>query len=92
MSASSSVAVLASDTNRTVERVQLELWRRMSPLDKARAVSGISRAVQELSLLGIRQRYPDASERECELHLAALKLGRELAFRAYPQARALLGG
>jgi hypothetical protein len=63
----------------------------MSSLDKARAVSGISRAAQELSLAGIRQRYPDASERECALRLAMLKLGREMALQAYPEAIALVG-
>jgi hypothetical protein len=82
-------AVLASDTCREAERIQIELWRRMSPLDKARTVSEISRAVQELSLAGIRQRHPGASERECMLRLAVLKLGRTLAFQAYPEAAAL---
>ena len=85
-------AILTSDTSRAAERVQVELWRRMSSVDKARAVSGISRATQEFSLVGIRQRYPDASERECTLRLAVLKLGRELALRAYPEATALLRG
>jgi hypothetical protein len=84
--------LLSSDTTRAAERVQVELWRRMSPMDKARAVSGISRAVQKLSLLGIRQRHPGASERECALRLAMLKLGRDLTYEAYPEARALLGG
>jgi hypothetical protein len=91
-SSASNAAVLTPDTTRAVERIQVDLWRRMSSIDKARAVGGISRAVQELSLLGIRQRHPGASERECSLRLAVLKLGRELAFRAYPEARALLGG
>ena len=84
-------AVLAADTSREAERVQIGLWRRMSPLDKARAATEISRVVQELSLLGIRQRHPGGSEREWMLRLAVLKLGRELAGRAYPEAAALLG-
>ena len=92
MSAPSKIAVLASDTSREAERVQVELWRRMSPMEKAHAVSGISRATQELSLVGIRQRHPGSSERECALRLAMLKLGRKLACKAYPEATALLGG
>ena len=83
--------MLTSDTSREAERIQIELWRRMSPADKARAVSEISRAAQELSLAGIRQRHPGASERDCMLHLAVLKLGRTLAVRVYPEAAALLG-
>jgi hypothetical protein len=83
--------VLAADTCREAERVQIDLWRRMSPLEKARAVSEISRAVQELSLAGIRLRHPEASERECMLRLAVLKLGRTLAVQAYPEAASLFG-
>ncbi len=70
--------------------MQVQLWRRMSPLEKVRAVASISRSVQELSLAGICLRYPDATERECLLRLAILKLGREIACRAYPEAAALL--
>lgn len=86
------LAVLASDTSCEAERVQVELWRRMSSVDKAHAVSGISRAVQELSLVGIRQRHPGSSESEHALRLALLKLGRELTCKAYPEAIALVGG
>lgn len=84
-------AVLAADTSREAERVQVELWRRMSPLEKARIVSEISRTAQELSLLGIRRRHPHASERECLLRLAVMKLGRDLARAVYPEVTVLLG-
>ena len=78
------------DTSPAADRLQIELWSRMSPLDKARAVTGISRSVQELSLAGIRQRHPGASDRECMLRLAALKLGPALTRRVYPEAAGLL--
>ena len=41
---------------------------------------------QALALADIRQRHPGASERECFLRLAALKLSRETAIRLYPDA------
>jgi len=82
-------ALLSADTSRDAEAIQIELWRRMSSVDKARAITNISRAAQELSLVGIRLRHPDASERECQLRLAALKLGPRLALRVYPEAAAL---
>ena len=63
----------------------------MTPIEKARAVTEISRAVQELSLAGIRLRHPEASERECMLRLAALKLGRQLACKVYPETAGLSG-
>jgi hypothetical protein len=91
MAAMRRIAWRASDTSREAGRVQVEMWRRMSPLEKARAVTEISRAVQELSLAGIRVRHPAASEQECLLRLAILKLGRQLARHVYPEATRLSG-
>ncbi len=82
--------MLSRDSLPEVERLQIALWRRMSPLEKARAVDGLSRAAQELALAGIRKRHPHASEPECQLRLALLKLGPRLAVRAYPEAADLL--
>jgi hypothetical protein len=84
-------AVLASDTSLEAERIQVELWRKMSPLQKVRVISDISRTVEQLALAGIRLRHPEASERECFLRLAILKLGRELACRVYPEVEHLAG-
>ena len=84
-------AVLSFDTALDAERMQVELWRRMSPVEKAGIVSAISRTVKELSLIGIRIRHPGASDQECLLRLAVLTLGRELACRIYPETAALTG-
>jgi hypothetical protein len=54
-------------------------------------VSALSHDAQELALAGIRMRHPEASERECPLRLAEIKIGRELTARLYPEARTLLG-
>lgn len=91
MAAMRRTALLASDTSPEAERAQVELWRRMSPLEKLRAVTEISQAVQQLSLAGIRLRHPEASDRECMLRLAVLKLGRQLACHVYPAAARLSG-
>jgi hypothetical protein len=82
-------ALLSDDTSAEAERIQVERWRQMSSVEKARAVSDLSRAAQELALAGIRLRRPGASERECFLRLAVLNLGRDLACRVYPEAAAL---
>ena len=81
--------VLSADTAPAIERLQIEAWRRMSPLDKARCVDALSRQVQALALAGIRHRHPQASERECFLRLAAIKLGRERTIQLYPDAAVL---
>ena len=82
--------LLSADSSPTVERLQIDAWRRMSPVDKARTVDELTRTVQVLALAGIRQRHPGASERECFLRLAVLKLGSEATMRLYPDAAALL--
>jgi len=83
--------VLSSDTSPDAERLQVEIWRRMSPVEKVRVLTDITFAVQELTLAGIRLRHPDASDRECALRLTVLKLGRSLAARAYPEVAQLSG-
>ena len=82
--------VLSADSSPTVERLQIDAWRRMSPVQKARTVDGLTRTAQVLALAGIRRRHPGASERECFLRLAVLKLGSEATRRLYPDAAALL--
>jgi hypothetical protein len=83
--------MLSRDTSPDAERIQIELWRAMSPLRKLGLVGAISRNVQQLSLTGIRERHPDATEDECLLRLAVLKLGSDLARRAYPGVAELTG-
>lgn len=82
---------LGSDTSSDVQRMQVALWREMSSLEKARAVGDVSSGVRELSLLGIRERHPEASERECRLRYALLTLGRSLALEAYPDLGSIGG-
>lgn len=86
-----SAPLLGADTPAGLQRRQVMLWRRMSPLEKAQAVRQVSRSVRELSLAGIRQRHPSASDDECALRYALITLGRSLACRAYPAAEALPG-
>ena len=50
---------------------------------EARAGSGAHRAVQELALLDIRRRHPDADEREQALRLASRWIEPELMVRAF---------
>jgi hypothetical protein len=82
-------AVLSADTTAEIEDRQVQAWRRLSPGERLRLVSDASRAVGDLSLAGIRHRYPDASERERFLRLAAIRLGVDTVRRLYPDAAAL---
>jgi hypothetical protein len=84
-------AILSRDTSADVERLQIEAWRRMSPLEKAGIMGQATTDALTLALSGIRQRHPRASERECFLRLAALQLGPTLVRQVYPDAAQILG-
>lgn len=86
---SSRKAILSSDTTAEIEERQIEAWRRLSPAQRLRLVSETTRAVTNLALAGIRHRHPQAAERECFLHLAALRLGVDATRRIYPDAAEL---
>lgn len=82
-------AILSSDTGADIEQRQVDVWRRLSPVERLRLVSDTTRAVMDLSLAGIRRRHPEASDRECFLRLAAIVLGVETARLVYPDAAEL---
>lgn len=82
---------LSRDTSRQAEDMQVQLWRRMSPLSKLQAVSALTHSVLQLSLAGIRQRFPEATGPECRIRLARLTLGSELAERVHPESSKLSG-
>jgi hypothetical protein len=81
--------LLSADTSREIEEMQIERWRAMTPVEKLQLVSGFCRMVDVIAIAGIRMRYPAASDRECFLRLAAIKLGRDLASSVYPDLHAL---
>ena len=83
------MARLAADTTAEIEERQVRAWREMPPADKAALVAGLTNATIVLARAGLRERYPGASDRELFLRLAILTLGRDLAWRAYPDARSL---
>jgi hypothetical protein len=83
------MAVLAADTSADIEQRQVDAWRRLSPLERLRLVSDTTRAAMNLSLAGIRHRHPHASERECFLRAAAIRLGVDTVRRIYPDAATL---
>jgi hypothetical protein len=80
---------LSLDTSPEVERMQVEGWRRMDATQKAAIVSGLTQAVRDIAMAGVRHRYPNASPHEHFLRLALIMLGEELARKAYPEIEAM---
>lgn len=52
---------LALDTSPEIERLQIEGWRRMTPAEKAAAVTALTRASIAMAEAGIRHRHPEES-------------------------------
>jgi hypothetical protein len=73
----------ALDTSPEVEAVRFDLYRRMTPEQKARRVSDLTLGACQLAVAGLKLRYPEAGAAELLLRLAVLRLGAETVARAY---------
>jgi hypothetical protein len=71
------------DTHPKIEAFLIEGYRRMSPAQKLERVRALTRAVQELALLDVRRRHPNADEREQALRVASRWIDPELMVRAF---------
>lgn len=72
-----------NDTDPRIEAFLIEGYRKMTPAQKAERVRALTRAVQELALLDVRRRHPDADVREQALRVASRWLDRDLMIRAF---------
>jgi hypothetical protein len=75
--------VQSPDTSPAAEAVQFELWRRMTPVEKVDLFTGLTLAVQELAMAGMRLRYPNESDDTIRLRLAVQRLGEETVRRVW---------
>ena len=57
------------DTSTEIERRQIDVWCAMNAAQKLAIVSQLTLATEELARAGIRERHPNAAEREIELRL-----------------------
>jgi hypothetical protein len=71
------------DTSAEIERRQIEAWRAMSAAQKLAIASQLTLAAEELARAGIRERHPNATGREIELRLGALRLDRATMIRVF---------
>lgn len=72
-----------ADTSADAWAKQFELYRRMSPVEKAAGVRALTRAVNTLALAGLRLQHPTASESELQLRLATRRLGEDTVAEVY---------
>jgi hypothetical protein len=77
-------SVVPRDTSLDAFRIQLEIYRRMSPEERLQQALQWSEDVRELGRAGIRLRHPEYSEQEVQMASIRLRLGDELFRRVYP--------
>ena len=73
--------LFSRDTSPEAERVLVGLLRRMPPARRLAMVFELNELARTMSLSGLRERNPGASDDEIEARYAELVLGRELAGR-----------
>ena len=71
------------DTSLEAERVLIERYRTMRPLEKLDHVRAMTLTVQQLALARIRAQHPGASERELQLRLASLWIPEDVMRRVF---------
>jgi hypothetical protein len=74
---------LFEDTDEDAERVLIDLARATPAWRKIQQVNEITRMMRTFAMIGLRQRYPNATEEELRRRLAALVLPRDLVIKAY---------
>ena len=72
-----------SDTHPAIEALLIKRYREMSASQKIERVRAMTAAVQELALLDIHRRHPQADAREQALRLASRWIEPELMRRAF---------
>ena len=78
------------DTSPEAERIQLDIFRRMSPEERLQRGSELSQLCRGLLADGVRYRHPDYGEDEIHLAVIRIELGDELFLKVYPHANNVL--
>ena len=73
----------SEDTHEVAEQFLIEKLRNWPAWRKAEQVTALTQACQQMALIGLRRRYPQADEKELKLRLAALWLDRETMMKVY---------
>lgn len=78
------------DTSPEAERVQIEIFRNMTPERRLRAAAELTQLVRKLMADGVRTRHPDYDEESVRLAVIRLILPEKLFLAAYPHAKGIV--
>jgi hypothetical protein len=76
--------VIPADTTPEAWRVQLEAFRRMTPVRRLDIALEMGDKGRELVVAGVRHRHPDYSPEQVRLAVLRLMQGREIFSMVYP--------
>lgn len=79
----SKMSILFSGTSPEIEEFLIQKLRQTPPWRKMEMLAELNKSARLLSLAGLQQRYPNATEQELTRHLANLWLGADLANQIY---------
>lgn len=71
------------DTTEEVDRRQFDLWREMPDWRKFLLFGELCDSAKAMAEAGLRERYPDADDREIKMRLAATWLDRPTMIKFY---------
>jgi len=81
------MTALYSDTHPEMEKMQIEIIRRMPSWVKFALVDDLNETAKVFAISGIKQRHPDATPEHIQRILVDMMLGPELAKEVYDRAR-----
>lgn len=72
-----------TDTHPKIRELLIKGYRNMSAQEKMIRVNEMTKGVQQFALARIQKQYPHATEREQQLRLASLWLGKEVMKKVF---------
>ena len=75
---------MKSDTTEQAQAAQVEIFRRMRPEQRLKAVFDLTALSHKLLRAGIRHRHPEYSSAQVQLAFIRSRLPRVLFLQAYP--------
>jgi hypothetical protein len=78
------------DTSPEAERVQIEIYRKMSPARRLQLAVELTRGMRSRLEAGVRFRHPDYDDWQVKMAVIRLTLPEEVFLSVYPHAKEIL--
>jgi hypothetical protein len=75
------------DTSPEAERVQIEIFRKMTPARRLQLAVELTQTSRNLLAIGVHRRHPDYNQEQVRLAVIRLTIPEKLFLAAYPHAK-----